>query len=353
LGGDLVKRNVTGPKNPDAVGRLIAALRVYSGQRKPRNKAERSINDTLKAQRVSPAVAKRMVANLDKVPQNTRDRLLGKIAAPSFVPPAKAASPPTTASTVTIPFSAFQILVHPGPAEPDPEPVVPVYKIRYRGLYCQEETSWDQGSTDDEIYVITSVVAADVDGNNIARTERHPVSNTRKWYDDIDTGEVRIGPVAVAWQGNSDPVSVTVFVWEHDQGDPDVYKKQIDDFIKAAIAVASHYYPPALVLELVHEYIADFINWVLDTGDDLIDTQIVVNPRSLLDAYAAQGAVQYYGWKVQWSWGGSGQQPTATWVQVATDLYQNFITTHKGDGATYIVGFDVLRDPPPPPPVIY
>ena len=72
------------------------------------------------------------------------------------------------------------------------------------------------------------------------------------WYSDIDSGEERIGPVAAAWQGNSDPVSLTVVVFEHDQGDPDVYKEQIDDIVKAAIAVASHYYP-GVVLEFVHE----------------------------------------------------------------------------------------------------
>ena len=340
-----MKRKVTVPKNPDALGRLIVALRVYSGQRKPRNKTERSINDALKAQKVSPAAVKRMVANLDKVPQSTRDRLLGKIAAPNFVPPAKAAAPPpTTASTVTIPLWAFPDHVHPGPAKPPDEP--PIYTIRYRGLYCQGETAWDQGSTDDEIYVITSAVSI-VDGSNPVRTVHHPVSETQEWYSDIDTGEERIGPVAAVWQGNSDPVSLTVFVFEHDQGDPDVYKKDIDDFVKAAIATASHWYPPALVLEIVHQYIADAINWVLDTGDDLIDTQTVVNPRSLLDSYAAVGALQYFGWKVQWSL--SGLQATATWVQVPTGLVENFITTHKGGGATYIIGFEVLRDPPPPP----
>jgi hypothetical protein len=344
-----VKRDVTWPKNPDALGRLIVALRVYSGQRQPNNKTERSINDALEAQKVSRAVAKRLVANLDKVPQNTRNRLLGKIAAPNFSPPAKAAPPPTAPPlTVTIPLWAFPLpVVSPGPKKPDPEPVVPVYTIRYRGLYCQEETSWDQGSTDDEIYVITSAVSIDVDGNNLTRTVRHPVAENAAWYDNIDTGEERIGPVAAAWQGNSDPVSLTVVVFEHDQGDPDAYKKQIDDIVKAAIAIASHFFTGAALLLVVHQQITDAINWLLDTGDDLIDTQTVVNPRALLDAYAAQGAVQYYGWKVQWTW--LGQVPTGTLVQIPTDLDYSFITTHEGDGATYIIGFDVLRDPPLPP----
>jgi hypothetical protein len=49
----------------------------------------------------------------------------------------------------------------------------------------------------------------------------------------------------------------------------------------------------------------------------------------------------------------SGREPSQGWacnsLQVPTDLIENFITTHQGGGATYIVGFEVLRDPPPPP----
>jgi hypothetical protein len=146
-------------------------------------------------------------------------------------------------------------------------------------------------------------------------------------------------------------VALTVVVFEHDQGDPDVYKKQIDDIVKAAIAIGTYFYAGVALLGFLHQQIADAINWLLDTGDDLIDTQTVVNPRALLDAYAAEGAVQYYAWKVHWTW--QGQTPTGTLVQVPTGLDQNFVSTHKGGGATYIVGFDVLRDPPPPPLEIF
>ena len=84
---------------------------------------------------------------------------------------------------------------------------------------------------------------------------------------------------------------------------------------------------------------------MLDTGDDLIETQTVVNPRALLDAYAAEGAVQYYGWKVQWTW--EGQTLTGKLIQDPR-IDCSFTTTHEGGGATYVVGFDVLREPPPP-----
>ena len=81
-----MKRSVALPRDPDGLGRIIAALRVYSGQRQPKNKTERSINDALKTHKVSPAVAKRLIGNLDRVPESTRIRLLGKIAAPNFSP---------------------------------------------------------------------------------------------------------------------------------------------------------------------------------------------------------------------------------------------------------------------------
>jgi hypothetical protein len=66
--------------------------------------------------------------------------------------------------------------------------------------------------------VITSAVHIDAGGNNVVRTERHPAAQNQTWYSDVDSYEERIGPVAATWQGNSDPVSLTVTMFEHDQG---------------------------------------------------------------------------------------------------------------------------------------
>ena len=339
-----MRRRLARPTNPDALGRLLAALRVYSGQREPKNATERKINQALKAQRLSPRVAKRMLKTLDSMPKSARTRFLGKISAPTFAPPARAprvAAGSSAPITITIPGTMVgalgRVLDSGAVGEvrdrlgegPRAQPVEPVYTINYRGLWCEDETSWDQGSWADEIYLITSAVHIDADGNNIVRTEHHPVTQNKSWYTDVDSDEARLGPVAACWQGNSDPVSVTVVMFEHDQGDPNEYKKQIDALVKVAIAVFSYFYPPAKWLELLSGTIADAINWVIDTGDDPIGTQTVVTPRGLLEFYAGQYRATYLG---------DGQRPTG--------LEYHFLTTHKGGGARYIVGFEVTRDPP-------
>jgi hypothetical protein len=270
--------------------------------------------------------------------------LLGEIAEPTFVSPEtttrdEAATAPVR---VTLPANILEVLgrrlVESGRV---PEGVVReemrdegapdqpiIYTINYRGLWCEEETTWDWASWADEIYLITSAVTIE-NGQNIVRTERHPVAESETWYSDVDSDEARLGPVAACWQGNSDPVSLTVVVMEHDEGDPDAFKEEIDAAVKAAIAVASYFYPPAAWAALLESQIADAINWLLDTADDPIETQTVVNPRGLLDLYASQNRATYLG---------EGQQNTG--------LEYHFMTTHNGGGSTYIAGFEVLRDPP-------
>src|SRR4051794_14030228 len=141
-----MKRHLTRPKNPEALGRLFAALRVYSGQREPKNATERKVNDALKAQKVPKAVAKRMVRNLDATPKRARTKLLGNIAAPNFAPPARAAGPPTRVPP-TVPVPAAAVTTH--HVVPRDRPDVtdrlgegprdqPVYTILYNGLWCEE-----------------------------------------------------------------------------------------------------------------------------------------------------------------------------------------------------------------------
>ena len=334
-----MKRRLTRPKNPEALGRLLAALRVYSGQREPKNANERKVNDALKAQKVPKAVAKRMVRNLDSTPKGARTRLLGDIAAPNYAPPARAKAPPTRVPpTVRVPTAFVTTLGrHPvGDARVDVHDRLgegprdqPVYTIIYNGLWCEEETTWDRGSWHDEIYLITSTVHLDASNTNIVSPpEQHPMGQTEPWYTDVDSDEVRIGPVAACWRGNGDPVSLTVVLFEHDEGDPNAYKEQIDALLKAAIAIAGSIYNPLWGLALFESSIADGINWLLDTGDDMIETQTVVNPRILLDYYAARYTDPYY----------AGTRETG--------LLFHFTTTHRGDGATYVCCFEVERDPP-------
>lgn len=349
-------RVLRAPTNPEVLGRMIAALRVYSGQRQPKNKGERDINDALKNQRIAPGLARDMVAAFDCTSKSSRARLLGRIAATDFVAPARATEPVVGPVTISFPAAAFipgseaaaalsGILVR----DPDVTPL-PLYTIRYQGLYCQKEMTFDQGSFSDEIYLITSAAHIGAGGGNVVRTERHPLSQTPNWYHDVDSGEERLGPVAAVWQGNGDPVSVTVVVVEHDQGDPNAYRDKVDAVVKAAIAILSKYYPPAAVLALLSSSITDGINWLLGTGDDEVDTETVVLPRALLEMYAGQRPGFYVGQKLQFVPGpGFG---TIAYAPFSTHIMYHFTTVHKGGGATYVAGFDILREPPLDRPIV-
>ena len=217
----------------------------------------------------------------------------------------------------------------------------PVYTVRYQGLFCQKETSWDGLTNSDEVYVITSAVHIDPDGGNSVRTVRHPVSNTQTHYEDVDDVEERIGPVAAAWEGNSDPLSLSVFVFEQDYGDPDKYKDDVDAIVKAAIAALVAAYPVLAPLELLSGTISDAVNWLLDTGDDLISTETVILPNAVLEMYSTQGyTIAYQGYKLNITF------PKVTVVPFMTHLQYHFVTEHKGSGADYIIAFDVTRNPP-------
>jgi hypothetical protein len=98
--------------------------------------------------------------------------------------------------------------------------------------------------------------------------------------------------------------------------------------VKLAVAIATYYYGGAALFALLEPFIADAINWVLDTEDDPMESRTVVNPRALLDWYAARYTSPYY----------SGNRETGLWF--------HFTTTHKGGGANYVCGFEVMRDPP-------
>jgi hypothetical protein len=353
------------------LGRVFATLRVHSGQRRPANDAERSVNDALNAQGASAAATRRMVATLDAMPESARASLLGDIAAPDFVP-----SETVAPTTLNVTFSTDMINRmgtirtpaipghHEGPTTtpghdggplgdqptiaPDGPRPKPVYTIQYKGLWCQDETTWDRFSSGDEIYLITSAVHIDANGQNIVRTERHPAAQTEIWYGDVNSAEERTGPVAACWFENSDPVSLTVVVVEHDEGDPDAYRDEIDALVKAIIAVLVFFYPELKWVELLSTPIADAVNWVLGTGDDPLEMKTVVLPRALLEQYAGQWPAPYIGSRTD----SGGLFGSATVIPVVTNVMQHFITSHNGGGASYVAGFEIVREPPIDRPII-
>lgn len=340
------------PRNPELLARVVAALRVAGGQRSPKNQLERRINEAIAGQKIDPGAIQRVLANFDSRPKKSRERFLGNLADPAFVPPAGIR--PTTLPPVmtTIPGSGLtggsklhgrlsEILAKDPTATP-----MPIYTARYQGLFCEKESTWDRGSNSDEVYLITSAVTPV--GDNPVRTIVHPVqAGGNGVYQDVDTDDERVGPVAAVWEGNADPVSLTVFVMEHDEGDPNAYRDEIDAVVKAAIAILVAEFPGLTWLPGLQSVITDAINWLFDTGDDLISAETVVLPRAMLELYA--------GVRQRFVIGSKRQQVIKNGfligfetVPVVTNVMYHFTTVHNGGGATYVAAFDIVRDPPLP-----
>lgn len=338
-----MRRTLKAPRNPDLFGRVVAALRVMSGQRAPLNALEQGLQADLAGRPINPLVTQRLIATFDAMPRAARRRLLGDIGSTGFVGAQEVLTPEVPAVTSTVPAGSMVT----GPLSEelarDPGATAYVkYTVRYQGFFCEEEGTWDGSSGSDEIYFVTSAVLA---STNAVQTLRHPLGHENH-YGDVDTDEARIGPVAVVWEGNTDVVSLVVTAFEHDHGDPDVYRDEVDVLVKATIAVVSKLYPAAAVLALFSESITDVINWLLGTGDDLVSVEMVVLPRALLELHAGYGRGPYIA-KVKRPLVRHGH---TVWYyeSLATNLLYHFTTVHKGGGAHYVACFDVERDPPLP-----
>ena len=103
----------------------------------------------------------------------------------------------------------------------------------------------------------------------MVRSEKHPLGASE--YSNVDVGDTRLGPIAACWQGSADPVSLTAVAFEHDHGDPNDYREEVDAAVKVAIVIAAIYLGPeaaaVYVLEEATGLIGDGINWLSGTDD--------------------------------------------------------------------------------------
>lgn len=91
--------------------------------------------------------------------------------------------------------------------------------IHYTGLNCFGETDWDQSSDSDEPYVIASIATPET-----AATFRSQI------YSDVDAGESRPDLLEI-YRGKPYGITISTVVMENDFGDPDRYKKQVQDVV--------------------------------------------------------------------------------------------------------------------------
>lgn len=235
------------------------------------------------------------------------------------------------------------------------DPVRPTYPegteftILYTGLYCND-SSGDRFlvGPSDETYVITSVVSIE-NGQNVIRQTMHPVGDPDQHYDDVDDGETRNGPVAAVWQGpqRDSEISVITVVMEHDEGKPNAYAEEIAAVLEV-IVILGGWNPAALATQAIVALAALALNWVLDSDDDMLGTDVTVLSREQLGYY--------------------GQAPLSSLVEtreIFTPLFpfgyqveevtdetglEYHFAARTSDGARYVTTYKVTASNPPLPP---
>ncbi|MCF7995877.1 MAG: hypothetical protein K9L88_13680 [Chromatiaceae bacterium] len=215
------------------------------------------------------------------------------------------------------------------------------FTINYQGMHCTDETGVDfLGS--DEVYILTSAIHITTNGENVVRTERHPIIATvPSTYGGVDSHETRIGPVAACWSARveefQEGMSLTTVFMEHDEGDPDAYRDEVDGAVKLAIGVSVYLFPPAgAILALIEAsgLITDLFNWFLGTGDDEIGTTtVVLGTLDELENFSRTRLSHVF--------------VTRDGLQVDTGLEQHFQAPVSG--RDYIAAYRVVRQPFAPP----
>lgn len=335
------------PNNPEMLAALVASLRA-TAEGRTGTPMERTVGERARAGGVDPVTAATLVARFDRINPAIRRTALGQWFdhPPVDLVPMEPAATGTTTPASGLPGRRFDALraglpdavleaVSDGVASGTPS----TYTVTYQGMFCEGETNWDGFSNSDEVLFQTFATHYDEAGKNETRAETHPID--KQVYEDVDRGEVRIGPVAAVWQGQRLPMSLTVVAWEHDYGDPDKYRDEIKAIVVAGAALIGYLYAPGIaakaLITALTPLIVDGLNWLLDTGDDRIGEPVV----EVLDFARIEEL-------------GNNQQRYYTYDNDTknSNLFAHFFTHHRGSGAHYVAGFKVERDPAFEPEII-
>ncbi|MDF5755221.1 hypothetical protein P3X83_21690, partial [Spongiactinospora sp. TRM90649] len=191
--------------------------------------------------------------------------------------------------------------------------------IRYRGLVCFGETDWDQGSSEDEPYVIMTTVSA-TGATNTVRS---------RIYEDVDAGESCPDEVEI-YRGPAHGVNLGVVLMEHDEGDPNKYRDVVESGVRTAaggiaagVTAVGGPLAGAAVTAVLQKFapdIAKAVNDLLDFGDDKIDADTLVLDTGRLTDTAKAGWLDSHGVS----------------YKIETKLL-------SGEGASYKAHFDVVQ----------
>ncbi|MFP3914025.1 MAG: hypothetical protein ACLFWM_04055 [Actinomycetota bacterium] len=329
--------------NPLAVATAIDLLRAYADGTAPATDLEEALAASL--QRVDPdrERSRRLVRNFDAIPSGIKTPVFG-----ATVRGQMRTSPETDLEALFArpPLGiAFRDDVTLG--DPPEYPEDTQFTVLYTGLYCNDRTGDRQIlGPSDEPYVITVAVSIDEDGENVERSELHPVGDPDNRYGDVDDGEYRKGPIAACWAGTlpSQELSIVTVVMENDEGDPEAYRQEVETLVNVAAAIAAYF--NIAIGAAIKALAADLILWLIDSGDDEIGTDIAIITPEWLRRYPHEYPVRKFtGTRTELVPVGFFQWEEQE-IEDVTDLDYQFITRHEERGR-YVVTYkvDADRDP--------
>lgn len=168
-------------------------------------------------------------------------------------------------------------------------------RIFYSGLYCVQESKWDQGSNSDEPYVIIGVSTANWVG-----------SYTTPIYGDVDSHESRPGWMEI-YHGKPYGINISTVVMEHDFGDPNKFRDDIQKILMVnhEIGTAALGFIPLVgpiiasivgpALGKLMPKIGDALNTAFGFGDDVVGSSNRVIPAKEMILLAKGGKGNEFG----------------------------------------------------------
>ena len=340
----MCKKNNRILRNPVAVATIIDLIHWYSQGSSPKTKLERAVLQGLSKTDPDRSVSQRMVENFSTISSKHKTPIFGR-----FVPGKLRAIPENELKQAfTRPQRTFLIEDDVSLGDPPQFPPDTQFTIDYMGIYCKERTGDRFFSPSDEPYVITVSVSTE-GGTNVERSELHPFGDPDKRYGDVDDGESRKGPIAVCWAG-VEPVreiSIVTSVIEHDEGDQDAYRDEIETVVNAIAEIAILY--GVSIPESIQSLAVDVFTWLSGSSDDEIGTQVVILTPAWIRRWAALPTRKFSEKRIV-------KKPKGfmTYVEEEvtdnTDIDFHFASRHTKDGE-YVVLYRVSADKEPLTPL--
>lgn len=138
----------------------------------------------------------------------------------------------------------------------------------FTGLICfGEQSPVNEKGNSDEPYLIVTLH----DGNDKVATVKFPPDQPA--YNEVNNGDV-IKFRGECYHGRPRNLNLRCVLMEHDEGDPNAYRDQIDNYVRTAIiageSAAAAFGAPISIPPEAGDLLTEVINALAMTGDDLI-----------------------------------------------------------------------------------